>query len=71
MALLNRTQPLEDRIKAMQAEIDTYIDSLAKAEVERQREQGGSIPFLVVRNIIAGKGCTCQQYLRLKKEEGK
>ena len=36
-----KTIPLEDRIKALQAEIDGHIDGLAKAEHERM---GGGVP---------------------------
>jgi len=70
MALLKTQRPepsLEDRIKAIQAEIDVHIDSLAKAEVERM---GGGVPFGVVRNIIVGRtdGCQCRQYLKVKEQ---
>ena len=70
MALLKTQRPepsLEDRIKALQAEIDEHIDGLAKAEIERM---GGGVPFPVVRNILCARieGCQCKQYLKIKEQ---
>jgi len=69
MALLKTPRPeaLEDRIRAIQSEIDAHIDQLAKAEHERI---GGGVPLPVIRNIITGRTgeCQCRQYLKIKEE---
>jgi hypothetical protein len=66
MALLSKT-PLEDRIRAIQAEIDAIID----AKVEAEAKQCPGVPVGVLRNLITAKGggCQCRQYLEIKKQD--
>jgi hypothetical protein len=48
---------LDDRIRAVQAECDKYIDSKA----EELKQQAPEVPFLVLRNVLTARsnGCAC------------
>ena len=61
MALLKQP-PLEARIKALQAEVDDYIDKLAAKEAET----APGVPLQVVRNLLTARsnGCQCRAYLQ-------
>jgi hypothetical protein len=65
MALLNRSPPLEDRITALRAEIDAFIDARAEA----MAKESPGVPLLVIRNLITAKGgyCHCEQFIQTKK----
>ena len=55
----NKTPPLDERIAALQAEIDKFIDSMT--EEERKRIPG--VPALVLRNTMTrGLECQCRAY---------
>jgi hypothetical protein len=64
----SKTPPLDERIKAIQAEIDKFIDD--KVEEERKRS-GGACPPIVIRQLLTVRapGCHCRQYLKIKEEE--
>jgi hypothetical protein len=65
MGLLKQPS-LEDQIKKLRADIDAKIDELT--EVERKR-LGYTLPPAMIRaNIIAGIGCQCAAYLRIKEK---
>jgi hypothetical protein len=66
MATLSKTQPLEERITAIRAEIDKNID---KRVAEIAKECPG-VPAGVIRNSITrGMGCQCAAYLQLQAKE--
>lgn len=64
---LSRTPPLDDRIKAIRADIDAFID----ARVEADRKANPGVPGPVLRNLITarGGGCQCAVYLNLTKQD--
>ncbi len=64
MAIL-KTLPLDERIKAMQAEINAFIDARA-AEVKKHMPD---LPILVIRNTLIRGNCECRQYLHLKEQD--
>jgi hypothetical protein len=59
-----RTQPLEDRIEGIRAEIDKLIDAKSKAI---SKESPG-VPIDVIRGLITARGgnCQCRQWLEIK-----
>jgi hypothetical protein len=70
MAILRPLPPqsLADRIAAVRAEIETYIDQ----RVEAERIANPGIPTGVIRNLLTARsgGCQCEAYLSLVKEPG-
>lgn len=65
MALLTKT-PLDERVKALRAELDKFIDDRT-AEIGRTCE---GVPLSVIRNSITrGMGCQCAAYLELKAKD--
>jgi hypothetical protein len=62
-----RTPTLEDRIKNIRAEIETFID--ARAEAVTKASPG--VPRGVVRNLLTARApaCPCAQYLELNRDE--
>lgn len=60
---LNRTLPIEERIKLLQAELDALIDAHA-LEVKKNCD---NVPLPVIRAIEIGhETCQCAAWLRLK-----
>lgn len=51
--------PLNERIAALRAEIDAFIDALA------EKEKCAGVPLQVTRNLLTARGgaCQCRQYL--------
>ncbi len=62
----NRTQPLEDQIKQIRADIEAIIS--ARAEVVARQSPG--VPLGVIRNLLTARApaCPCAQYLELRGE---
>jgi hypothetical protein len=62
-----RTLPLEERIKAIRADIDVIID--VKAEAVARQNPG--VPIGVIRNLLIARAptCRCAQYLELADSE--
>ena len=56
-------QPIEDRIKALRADIEAYID--ARIADEKTRISG--VPEGVLRKCLIGYAgdCECRQYLKI------
>ena len=55
--------PLDaERVKALQDEIDSWIDTLAAKEAET----APGVPLQVVRNLLTARsnGCQCRAYLQ-------
>ena len=61
-----KTQPLNERIRAIRAEADARIDKMA----EELMEQTPGVPRLVLRNILTNRafGCQCEAVLNLESE---
>lgn len=65
MALLKQ-QPLDERVKAIRAELDKFIDDRAE-DIKRTCE---GVPVGVIRNSITrGLGCQCAAYLEIKAKD--
>jgi len=64
---LNRTPTLEERIQALRAEVDAFID--ARVEIERGLCPG--VPPGMLRNLITAHsgGCQCAAYLAIKQKD--
>ncbi|WP_420971524.1 hypothetical protein [Bradyrhizobium sp. B120] len=62
---ISKTLQLEERIQAIRAEIDAFID--ARAEAVAKTCPG--VPLAVIRNSIARMGCQCSTYLELNASE--
>ena len=62
----NSVTSLEDRIRALRAEIDTFIDT--KVAEELRANPGASAD--VLRNILTNRAgdCQCRAYLRLQEQ---
>jgi hypothetical protein len=60
-------KPLEDRIRALRAEIDDIID----AKVAQETAAHPNISVDVLRNILTNRApdCPCRQYLRLMEQQ--
>jgi hypothetical protein len=60
---VTRTQPLEDRIRQIRADIDAIID--ARAEAVAKENPG--VPSGVIRNLLTARApaCPCAQYLEI------
>lgn len=58
--------PLEDRIRAIRAEIGAIIDARARAVAN----ESPGVPVGVVRNLLTARApaCPCAQYLELGRE---
>jgi hypothetical protein len=74
MKLLQSKPPMptltEDRVLALQAEINSYIDARA---AELKATDAPLVPLGVLRNILTSRsgGCECRAYLRiLEHDEG-
>lgn len=64
MALLNK--PLDERVKAIRAELDKFIDDRAE-EIKKTCE---GVPVGVIRNSITrGLGCQCAAYLEIMRKD--
>jgi len=65
---VTRTQPLEDRIKQIRADIDAIIDAKANAAAK----QSPGVPLGVIRNLLTARApaCRCAQYLELASDNG-
>jgi hypothetical protein len=52
--------PLKERIEALRAEIDAFIDALA------EKDAGLGVPVGVLRNLLTARsgGCECRAYLQ-------
>jgi hypothetical protein len=61
---MNRTlPPLDERVTALRAEIDNFIDKRA-AEISKECP---GVPQGAIRNSITrGMGCQCSSYLQIK-----
>ena len=61
------TQPLEDRIKRIRADIDAIVDAKARAVAK----QSPGVPFGVIRNLLTARApsCPCAQYIEIAGEE--
>jgi len=61
-----RVPTLEDRIKAIRAEIEAIVD--ARAELVAKESPG--VPPGVIRNLLTARApaCPCAQYLELNRE---
>ncbi len=57
------TQPIEDRIKEIRAEIEAIIDARVKAVAK----ESPGVPPGVIRNLLTARApaCPCAQYLEL------
>jgi hypothetical protein len=66
MALLSKT-PLEDRIRAIQAEAGAAIDAMAEAEAK----QCPGVPLLSIRNMMTKGRSDIEAYLAIKEAEAK
>jgi hypothetical protein len=67
VALLNKALPLsEQRVQALQNEINAYIDQRAAA----LKAESPGVPVGVLRNILTSRsgGCECRAFLRLEAE---
>lgn len=62
-----RKPALEERIRALRAEIDAIIDAQAR---EVAKDTPG-VPFGVIRNLLTARApaCSCAQYLQLNRDE--
>ncbi len=64
MALLKPSKPPLDaeRVKALQDEIDAWIDTLAAKE----KETAANVPLAVIRALLTARsnGCQCRAYLQ-------
>lgn len=62
-----RTPNLEERIKAIRAEIDEIIEARAKAVAK----DSPGVPTGVIRNLLTARApaCACAQYLELNRED--
>ena len=60
------TQPLEDRIKRIRADIDAIVDTKARAVAK----QSPGVPLGVIRNLLTARApaCPCAQYLEIASE---
>jgi hypothetical protein len=60
---------LEDRINALRAEVDTFIDR----RTAQMKEQCPGVPDGVLRNLLVARapGCQCAAYLRILEGDGK
>jgi len=65
MALPNKTQPLDERITALRAEIDKFIDAMVAEDVKACP----GVPAGVLRNLITVGRCQCATYLDLKAKD--
>lgn len=66
MAILNCSQPLEERITAIRDELDKAIDDRVAAIAK----DCPGIPHGVIRNSITrGMGCQCAAFLELKAKD--
>jgi hypothetical protein len=61
---LMKSQSTEDRIIAIRAEIDAFIDEKAAEELKLL---GPGVPLQIVRDILTARGgrCQCAQYLEI------
>lgn len=59
-----KTQPLDERIRQLQAEIDQFIDD----EVVKLKETCPGVPEPVLRNTLMARssGCLCQAYRNIQ-----
>jgi hypothetical protein len=66
MRATRNTATLEDRIKALRADIDALID----ARVEAVAKDSPGVPKGVIRNLLTARApaCPCAQYLGLSRE---
>ncbi|SEB94766.1 hypothetical protein [Bradyrhizobium erythrophlei] len=62
---ISKTLQLEERVRAIRAEIDAFIDARAEAEAK----ECPGVPLGVIRNSIARAGCQCSTYLELKAKD--
>jgi hypothetical protein len=62
------TPPLEERLEALQSEIDTIIAEL----VDRRAAAAPGVPRLVIENIVIGRagGCKCEALKLVRKANG-
>jgi len=62
----NRTPPLDERIKALRADIDAFID----ARVEEETKRCPGVPAVTLRICLThGIRCLCSAYLDVKKQD--
>ncbi|WNV10170.1 hypothetical protein [Tardiphaga sp. 709] len=63
-----KSQSTEDRIAAIRAEIDAFIDEKAAEELKLL---GPGVPLQIVRDILTARGgrCQCAQYLEIAAKE--
>jgi hypothetical protein len=70
VALLKPTPlPLsEQRVQALQAEINAFIDARADA----LKAESPGVPVGVLRNILTARasGCECRAYLAIRRQDG-
>jgi hypothetical protein len=61
-----RLPTLEDRIKGLRAEIETFIDARADAVTK----DSPGVPRGVIRNLLTARApaCPCAQYLELNRD---
>ncbi|XSC46799.1 hypothetical protein ACF1BQ_014605 [Bradyrhizobium sp. RDT10] len=63
-----RNLPLDERIKAIRAEIDAFIDARAAATAK----ECPGVPAASIRtSLTRGTGCQCAVYLEMTKSERK
>lgn len=62
-----RTSNLEERIKAIRAEVNAFVEARAAAVAK----ESPGVPIGVIRNLLTARApaCACAQYLELNREE--
>ncbi|PDT55767.1 hypothetical protein CO678_42015 [Bradyrhizobium diazoefficiens] len=65
MAPTNKPLPLNERIEALRAEIDAFID----ARVAQIKKDCAGVPEAAIRNTIVRTGCQCSACLELKAKD--
>lgn len=63
---INRTPPLDERIKNLRADLDAFIDARI-AEIRKTCE--GVPPESVRISLTRGMGCQCDRYLEIKAKD--
>jgi hypothetical protein len=63
---INRTPPLDERVKNIRADLDAFID----AHVAEIKKTCPGVPDGVIRNSLTrGMGCQCATYLEIKRQD--
>jgi hypothetical protein len=61
---------VDERLAAIKAEMDQYIEARVGVELERLRAQGGGLPRPVLRLAMVGKtACACDSYANIRRVE--